>query len=175
MWKNVRMHFRTYWKLVYLLEGVWRVLTTAQLVGRVRERVLPCSLEKLEKSDWPWKKMPLLCHWVRFSIQNVTLYMRKNSKIFPCGGLLFILFIKVPRFFEISSVLKNFWLHACLLEKKWGDNRRKRFYSKMWGSTVWRGFGRGRGEDCVKIPCDFPYLTFLWKLLNTFRWVFGAC
>ena len=123
MWKNVRRHFRTYWKLVYLLEGVWRVLTAAQLLGRGRERVLPCSLEKLEKSDWLTlgKNAPIMRKiW------------EKTPRSFPVVAF-FLLFIKVPRFFETSSVLKNFWLRASILEKKWGDNGRKRFYSKNVG------------------------------------------
>ena len=159
MWKNVRRHSRTYWKQVYLLEGVWRVLTDRERKGTGSPLLFFENWKKV--TDWLWEKMPLLCPWVRFSIQNVTLSMRKNSKIFLCGGLFFLLFIKVPRFFETSSVLKNFWLRACLLEKKWGDNRRKRFYCKMWGNTVWRGFGSGSGEECLKILWDFPYLTFL--------------
>ena len=60
----------------------------------------------------------------------------KNSKIFPCGGFFFLFFIKVPKFCETSSVLKNVWLRVCLLKKKWGNNRRNRFDSKMWGNTI---------------------------------------
>ena len=74
----------------------------------------------------------------------------------------------------------NFWRGFGNEEKMGRDNKRKRFYSEMWGSAV------GGGIRLVKIPWDFSmsflvflglslFRTILWKLLNTFDGIFGAC
>ena len=69
----------------------------------------------------------------------------------------------MPKFNETSPALKKFCLHTRLIKKKMG----------MWGSAIWR-----EGEVCVgeivRILWDFPCMTVLWKLLNTFGSIFGA-
>ena len=83
-------------------------------------------------------------------------------------------------FLELIESMFNFWRGFGNEEKMGRDNKRKRFYSEMWGSAV------GGGIRLVKIPWDFSmsflvflglslFRTVLWKLLNTFGGIFGAC
>ena len=62
-------------------------------------------------------------------------------------------------------------LWRVLIKKKWRGNRGKRFYKNMWGGPC----TSLDGEGLVKVSWDFPFITVLWKLLNTFRGIFSAC
>ena len=55
---------------------------------------------------------------------------------------------------NIVYLLEQVW--RVLMGKKWGGNKKKRFYSKMWGNGVWRGL--------AKILWTSPYVMVLWKL-----------
>ena len=72
--------------------------------------------------------------WLSFSFLNIEKKCPEDGEKKNVDEI----FIKVPKFHETSPALKNFWLRTCLVKKKWGANRRKRFYSETWGSTVWR-------------------------------------
>ena len=77
------------------------------------------------------------------------------------------------------------------MKKNWVGNRRKKFYSDIWGNAVWGGMGGGGGAcqkpvaltppppppppPLAKIRWDSPCMIVLWKLLNTCGWIFGAC
>ena len=48
------------------------------------------------------------------------------------------------------------------MKKKWVGNRKKRFYSEMWGNAVWGG---GSGENSVGLPLyDGPMMSveYMW-------------
>ena len=46
---------------------------------------------------------------------------------------------------RLMCLLDFFWLRACLLKKKWGGNRRNRFYSKLWKTRFEDDSGERRG------------------------------
>ena len=50
------------------------------------------------------------------------------------------------------------------LMKKWGGNRRKWFYSEIWGNPVWGG--RGACENLMDGPIET--VEYIW-------WIFGGC
>ena len=50
------------------------------------------------------------------------------------------------------------------LMRKWGGNRRKWFYSEMWGNPVWGG--RGACENLMDGPIETA--EYIW-------WIFGGC
>ena len=106
---HMRRLFGIYWKLIYLLEGVGRVVTGMQLGGRVG---LPCFFSKTEKKypDFGGKK-----------------------KCFD------EIFIKLPKFQETSPSLKKLWWQPCLIKKKCRAKRRKRAPENPVGLSLYDG------------------------------------
>ena len=102
-------------------------MTDAQIGGGEggRRVGLSCPFLKIEKSPRFGEKVLDCAHLcVKFSIQNRVLRVsrRKHSKIFLCRTFFSCIFdemfILVPKFHEISPVLKNVWLNKMDLSQK---------------------------------------------------------
>ena len=146
---RVRRFFRTYLEC-------WNWCAT-RWGGRVGP---PLPFLKIEKKcpDFGKKCPHYVLPWVKFSIQNVV-----SSSAGPSFSFVFDeIFIKVPKYHETSSALKNFWLRACLM----GENRGA---AGGRGSIVkCREAPFGGSKACDRVPWDLPCMAVLWKLFNTF-------